>query len=427
MLLALLPHCIRPVTEDQTYSLQVHYRQRSGAAGLVAPVLIGFRNPVGIGDFDLSGAFDAVLEGLTLSLPSHLVDCPADLDAPLQATAAPVLEDGWMTTSLMGIDVSLPGRFHHTYGAPEDGTVEFEASPSEPDGSAGQVLLTTDADVIAEILDELRASDAKRLETPQPVLSDFTSYMVDASDDPTERIIVRVVLGTAAEGPFALVLISQIDGNSGREAIIAGHDEIVQRLASAGSRPPPAVAVAVPAAGGRLVLRDAQTDVVPFEHVFDSGLVLRATLPAGWEPDTRRREVTLSYVTAPRRAIVVRADSGPGVGWFSYRGPRYMRRGTLAGHPVTLIHGRSAETFVGAMEQSDQGDLIAAVLERCLDTGNPINPRVFSLLLYREAGHAGSVPDPVITALLEDFELILPEGTIPCPADLFDDIEAVQE
>jgi len=425
MLLALLAQCIRPVTEDQIYSLESYFRQRDGAAGLVAPVLIGFRNPEGVGDFDLGGAFDAVLQGLTLSLPSHLAECPPDLDAPLRATDPPVHEGGWISRQLLGVDLSLPERFVHSFGYAQDGTIEFDFLPIGQAGSPEEVLLTTDAEMIAMIRDELIATGAKLTGTSHPTLPDFTSHVLDIRDEPGDSGIIRIVQARGAEGRFALVLAAEIDPQSDPEAIIAGQDEILRRLAPAGTRPPPGVAV--PAEGGRLVLRDAQADVTGFEHAFDSGLVLRATLPAGWAPDAQRREVTLASITPPRRAIAVRADTGAPVIWHSFRGPRYLRRGTLAGHPATLIHGRSAETYVGSMERANRGGLIAMVLDRCLDTGNPINPLVFSVLLYSEAGHAGAVPDPVIAAMLADFELILPEGTIPCPADMLDNVEAVPE
>lgn len=424
-LLALLAQCIRPVTEDQIFNLGSHYRQRDGAAGRVAPVLIGFRNPEGVGDFDLGGAFDAVLEGLTLSLPSHLAECPPDLDAPLQATDPPVHEDEWVSRQLLGLDLSLPERFHQGFGSAERGTIEFDFFPIRLAGSPEQVLLTTDADMIAMIRDELLATGAKLSETSHPTLPEFTSHVLDTRDDPDDSVIMRIVQARGAEGRFAMVLAAEIDAQSDPEAIIAGQDEILRRLAPAGTRPSPGVAV--PAEGGRLVLRDAQTDVIEFAHSFDSGLVLRATLRAGWAPDARRHEVTLVSITPPRRAIAVRADTGAPIIWHSFRGPRYLRRGTLAGHPATLIHGRSALNYVGSMEQANRGGLIAMVLDRCIDSGNPISPLVFSVLLYSEAGHAGAVPEPVIAEMLEDFELILPEGTIPCPADMLDHVEAVPE
>ena len=243
---AMFEHCIEPVTDDHIGVM------RMMRAGDLAPVVMGFHSAAGFAGFDIGGAFDAVLDGLELSLPWHLEPCPPRIDAPLRAVPAPVVEDGWGTHEHDGLAVSLP-VFLQLEGL-EDGVAQY-AGTERRHGGQWSAMVVTDAEAIAGLFDQV-AGFAPVADTMREIdaLGMFRDLHYDLRAEPGLELVARALVAEGPLAPLGVVVIAEAAGSDTVDwpAVTALQGQIVHRVSASGAHPAEFVVLGQ---GGRLILR----------------------------------------------------------------------------------------------------------------------------------------------------------------------------
>ena len=233
LIFAKLGRCIEPVTRDQEIFLG------DSGPGAATNVVIGFYSAEGFDGFDPGDGFDALLATLEITLPSHLVPCPAERAGPPEALDAPHrLEDDRVLWSLLGLELTLPAAFQPEWIDDEGAHFLAEGFPS---GSDTELTLFLDSAVIDSALEiaehdeagiQLSALDIDGLGQARLVLADMRG-------DPRDPAMIHV-LALPPQAPIpGLGIFTQPDDAAAFDfaSAKAMQRAIINSVAPAGSRP----------------------------------------------------------------------------------------------------------------------------------------------------------------------------------------------